>query len=62
MTRAFTIGVTVVIVLVDVAFVATGRETISEFIYGLARSYPIVPAAFGVLMGHLFWPVRGGRP
>jgi uncharacterized membrane protein len=31
-------------------------DTISEIVLGYARSSPIIPFAFGVLMGHLFWP------
>lgn len=30
-------------------------DTISEIHWRLAREYPIVPFALGVLMGHLFW-------
>jgi hypothetical protein len=30
--------------------------TISEVILGFARSHPVVPFSFGVLMGHFFWP------
>jgi hypothetical protein len=30
-------------------------NTISWKIYSLAQQYPIIPFAFGVLMGHFFW-------
>lgn len=30
-------------------------DTISEIFLWVSR-HPIVPCAFGVLMGHLFWP------
>lgn len=33
-------------------------STISEVLLGAALHYPIVPFAFGFLMGHLFWPQR----
>lgn len=32
--------------------------TISEVVLGFARNHPVVPFAFGVLMGHFFWPQR----
>jgi len=31
------------------------RDTISGIVLGWARKHPVVPFAFGVLMGHLFW-------
>lgn len=33
-------------------------DTISEIMWRYARSYPILPFAFGVLMGHFFWQRR----
>lgn len=30
-------------------------DTISEIVWHFARRYPILPFAFGVLMGHFFW-------
>jgi hypothetical protein len=57
-TRKFTIGATAIIIAVDVLFATTGRETISEYIYELSQSYPIIAAAFGVLLGHWFWPIK----
>ena len=36
-------------------FTPEAGDTISEIIWGLARHYPILPFAFGVLMGHFFW-------
>jgi hypothetical protein len=30
-------------------------DTISEIIWRIAKGYPILPFAFGVLMGHFFW-------
>jgi hypothetical protein len=58
LTRKFTIGATALIIAVDVLFATTGRETISEYIYELSQSYPIIAAAFGVLLGHWFWPIK----
>jgi hypothetical protein len=57
-TKRFTIGAALVIAVVDAAFVATGTQTISEFLYLSAREYPIVSLVAGILVGHVFWPVR----
>lgn len=32
------------------------KDTISGIVLGFARRHPLVPFAFGVLMGHFFWP------
>lgn len=45
-----------------VAYHAGGRATISEVLYDGARAYPVLAFAFGVLMGHLFWPQRTALP
>jgi hypothetical protein len=58
MTKRFTIGAALVIAVVDAAFVATGTQTISEFLYVSAREYPVVALVAGILVGHVFWPVR----
>lgn len=31
------------------------KDTISGIVFGWARKHPVVPFAFGVLMGHFFW-------
>ena len=33
-------------------------DTISEVVLGWAKKTVVLPFAFGVLMGHLFWPQR----
>jgi len=33
------------------------QATISVQIYELSRRFPIIPFAFGVLAGHIFWPL-----
>lgn len=33
-------------------------STISAVVFDFAHQYPIIPFATGVLMGHLYWPVR----
>lgn len=35
-----------------------GGDTISEVVLGWAKKTVVLPFAFGVLMGHLFWPQR----
>jgi hypothetical protein len=61
LTKRFTIGAALIIAVVDAAFVATGTQTISEFLYVSAREYPIVSLVAGILVGHVFWPVRVGK-
>lgn len=39
----------------DIFIWAIPGGTISETLLGWATKHPIVPFAFGVLMGHLFW-------
>ena len=39
-----------------VAVTPQGGDTISEVLLTFARRHPALPFAFGVLMGHLFWP------
>jgi hypothetical protein len=60
-TKRFTIGAALIIAAVDAAFVVTGTQTISEFLYVSAREYPIVSLVAGILVGHVFWPVRVGK-
>lgn len=38
-----------------------GNATISVVMWNTAQSYPIVPFAFGVLMGHLFWQFKSKK-
>lgn len=61
MTRALTISIAVFALVADAGLVLSGHETISEFLYETAKVYPIIPAALGILMGHLFWPVGGSK-
>lgn len=43
-----------------------GEGTISAVLLDFARRHPALPFAFGVIMGHLFWPQvvreKGGQP
>lgn len=41
------------------AYVKAGREaTISDILLDWSQRWPVIPLAFGVLMGHLFWPLK----
>lgn len=42
--------------------VSRGYETtVSWTLYVWGTQFPIVPFAFGVLVGHLLWPNRAGK-
>jgi len=65
MDRAITIwlliGVAVLLISWDiyVAFfnkTPNSKDTISGVVLGFAQKHPVIPFAFGVLMGHFFWP------
>jgi hypothetical protein len=58
LTKRFTIGAALIIAAIDAAFVVTGTQTISEFLYTSSREYPVVALVAGILVGHIFWPVR----
>jgi hypothetical protein len=58
LTKIFTIAVTLLILAVDGLFLLSGSETISEFLYTSSREYPVVALVAGILVGHIFWPVR----
>jgi len=34
--------------------------TISEVVYRWSQLWPIIPLLVGLVLGHLFWPTRGG--
>jgi hypothetical protein len=42
----------------DVAAISLGRprETVSNVLQGWAMSFPVLPLAVGVILGHVFWP------
>lgn len=58
MTQVITIGIVMLIALVDVLFLMLGLQTISEFLYISSKSFPVVAFAVGFVMGHVFWPVQ----
>lgn len=35
-----------------------GVATISSVLLDTSKEYPVLPLAFGVLCGHLFWPQK----
>lgn len=53
---------TAALVAYDIYAAATPEpgDTLSEVIAYAARERPIVAVAAGVLIGHWFWPLRGG--
>lgn len=60
---ALAVGVHIVVGLVaawDLAAAATGNPTlsVSHLTQAWARDNPVLPLAVGVVMGHLFWPIR----
>jgi xanthosine utilization system XapX-like protein len=63
-TKKITIGLILVAVLgligwdIYVAYTPQKGDTISEVIQATARNFLVLPFVAGVLMGHLFWPVR----
>jgi len=58
MTTIFVIVATVVVIGYDI-YAAVDRDeiTISQLMLRSARKYPMIPFAWGVLMGHWFWPM-----
>lgn len=62
MTRKITIGlllVVAVLLIVWDVYVANNTptgDTISEITLLAASKHPVIPFAFGVICGHLFWP------
>jgi hypothetical protein len=59
-TRYFMIGSVLAVVLYDIVAVLLGgvEATISRQVYYASVSWPILPVAVGVLIGHLFWPQK----
>ena len=47
--------------LAEIACVAFGGTTISDLITDVSYKLPIVPFAFGLLMGHWFWNRKKGE-
>jgi hypothetical protein len=59
LTVAFIVTCTFLIIAYDIyAALAGGIDgTVSAVIFDYSREYPIIPFAFGVLTGHLWFPV-----
>lgn len=58
MSAGIVIAIAIVVLLaIDVYLVIKGgfQNTISWFMWVNSVKYPIIPFAFGVLMGHFFW-------
>jgi len=57
-TGVILITITAILIVWDIIAGATNtHSTISETITTISGQYPIIPFAFGVLMGHFFWQV-----
>ena len=37
------------------------NATISFSMYTISTQHPIIPFTIGVLVGHVFWPLNGGK-
>ena len=59
-TQAFIIALIAVIAAFDagVVYVWGQEQSISRHLYNISVAYPIVPFAVGVVVGHVFWPVK----
>jgi hypothetical protein len=57
---AFLVVVLFVVVIYDtIAIMSGGRyNTVSSVVMDWSETYPIIPLAAGILLGHLFWPQR----
>jgi hypothetical protein len=61
-------GITMLVVTVGligwdliVAFNGIDGDTISEIMKNYAHDYPIIPLAWGVVLGHWFWPLGSSK-
>lgn len=57
-TRYVVLGFVAAIAVVDILLLVFDCGTISQFLLSASQRYPLVQVAFGVLVGHLFWPQR----
>lgn len=60
-TTIVVLAVTAAVLVGWDVYVATNDEpgdTISELVYAWSTDHLLVPVAFGVLVGHFFWPQR----
>lgn len=55
-TRYVVLGFVAAIAIVDILLLVFDCGTISQFLLSASQRYPLVQVAFGVLVGHLFWP------
>lgn len=59
-TKVILVVLAAFLVIYDIVALWLGGwdATISVVLLTWARSYPILPFAFGVVCGHLFWPQK----
>jgi hypothetical protein len=52
------VAVALIVWDIHVASNAEEGDTISELIYRFGQRHLLIPVAFGVFVGHFFWPQR----
>ena len=57
-TGFFIVGGIIVIAIYDIYALISGGQsaTISSILFNDSKVAPMIPLAFGVLIGHIFWP------
>ena len=58
-TKISLIIISSVAIILNIILIATGNTSMSATIQKISGSYPIIPVAVGILVGHWFWPVGG---
>ena len=61
MTKIIVIGLSFSVAVIDVSLLMSGSVTISEYLYTTSKDNPILAVIAGVLIGHIFWPVKSVR-
>lgn len=54
------VGFIVALLAFDLVMLMAGGATVSQTMNYWARTSPVIPFAFGVVAGHLFWPIWVG--
>lgn len=60
-TKIFVFISAAVITLFDLFMVFLKKETISSYLYTTSLDFPVIPLVIGILVGHVFWPVKINR-
>lgn len=61
LTLSVVLGFSLILIAYDIwVIIKRGvDQSISWQMYQIAKAYPVIPFALGVLMGHLFWVQHG---